>query len=251
MELGVRNDCIAGESLEEKMNEIKDMGYDFLELALKEKEIESLSEEDINKYCSLSDRVNFPIKQTSMGHFSLFTDKSKKERKTIISHIKKMVDLTESLEGDIILLASKEESEDVDSFAEIYKEELKEAADYAEQKNIQLALEGVGYYKLSLIDKLVRTINHPAVGMYYDIGNCIYGQEDPVKQLNKSVDIMIALHIKGTKEIPLAQMPLKKIIRIINNSNYQGRGCLEIAPVSDDTNFHLLKAIKLLKKIGY
>ncbi|MFW6007327.1 MAG: sugar phosphate isomerase/epimerase family protein [Bacillota bacterium] len=250
MELGVRNDCIAGENLSNKMTIIKDMGYDFLELALNKEEISSMESTDIEKYCNIIQKENFPVKQTSMGHFSFFANKSKKNRQTIISHIKQMIEFTEAINGDLILLATKEESENIDSFLKVYQEEFLEAADYAQQKNINLAMEAVGYYKLSLIDELVRALDHPAVGMYYDMGNCIYGGEDPVKQIKKSIDIMTALHIKGTKDISLAQMPLKEIISVINKNNYQGRGCLEIAP-DDNSNFHLLKAIKLLKKIGY
>lgn len=251
MELGVRNNCIAGSSLQEKIEIVKELGFDFLELALSQEEIKSLDTSTQEYYLNMAQRNNFPIKQTSMGHFTSFADKSPAARKEIIEDIKKVIDFNKALSGDIILLACREESEEVNSFAEIYQKELLPAADYAQTNGVNLALEGVGHYKLSLIEKLVRAIDHPAVGMYFDIGNCIYGGEDPVQQLQHSVDIVTALHIKGTDNKPLAQMPLSEIKEILENNDYQGRGCLEIPPQEENSNFHLLKAIKILEKIGY
>ena len=132
----------------------------------------------------------------------------------------------------------------------LYFEELKNVADYARDKGVTLALEPVGLIKPSTIDKLVREIAHPAIRMYYDMGNCLYGGEDPVEQARLSADITAAIHIKGAMETSLLEMPLREILEIFAQAGFAGAGCLEIGP-DDDTNKHLEEAISALRKLGY
>jgi sugar phosphate isomerase/epimerase len=250
MLIGVRNDCTAGANLMEKMQALKELHYDFLELALKPEEVEALDRETVEEYRAVSDETGLPIYTTSMGHFPFFAQKSEDERKSIVGQIRKMIDLTEALGGRVILLASKEESEDTKDYLSIYRHELKNAADYAAEKGIALALEPVGRFKSSALDRLVREIGHEAIGMYYDMGNCIYGGEDPVDQIRKSVDIAKAIHIKGAMDISLDQMPLNQILQVLRSAHYSGPGCIEIGS-KDGTNQHLADAIKLLRTLDY
>lgn len=202
MKLGVRNDCVLGADLRDKMNILKALGYDFVELALKEDQVENLSTEQIEELKAVASGTKMPIKQTSMGHFPLFATKEPAERDRLVRHIERFVDLTSKLGGDVILLATKEPSDDVSSYAPIYSRELENVADYAQEQGVTLALEPVGRIRSSTIDKLVREIAHPAIRMYYDMGNCLYGGEDPVEQAQLSADITAAIHVGHKPFLP-------------------------------------------------
>ena len=250
MLLGVRNDCIFGTDLVDKGKAIKDLGYDFLELALRVEEIRSLNLSQIETFKAAAKEAGLPIKQTSLGHFPMFAAKEVEERKAILEDIRTMIDLTHALGGDVMLVATKEESEDIQDYVSTYVSELKSVADYAQTKGVVLALEPVGRVKPSVIDGLIRAIEHPAVGMYYDMGNCLFGGEDPVEEAKRSADITRAVHIKGAMETALSEMPLQEILEVFIKADFQGAGCLEIGP-RDESNKHLEDAIKLLRSLGY
>jgi sugar phosphate isomerase/epimerase len=250
MKIGVRNDCVAGNSLQEKMQILKELGYDFAELVLSAEAIDNLTSEDIKEYNRISNETGLPFLTTSIGHFPFFADKEPEERKIMVEQVKKVADLTAALGGDVILIATKESGDNIYSCLEIYKNEFRCAADHAWAKGVSIALEPVGGYKTSLLGKLVREIGHPGIGLYYDMGNCMYAGEDPVEQAWAQAPIIKAIHIKGMRETTLSQMPLNGVLKALTINGFEGPGCIEIAS-KDGTNAHLESAIKILRGIGY
>lgn len=250
MKIGVRDDCVAGSCLREKMKVLKSIGYDFAELVLKPDMIDSLDGQAARNYNRLANETGIPFITTSIGHFTHFASKPREERNLILEQIKKAIDLTAALGGDVILMASMESTTEIYSYLGIYKDELKETADYGWERGVSLALEPVGRFKTAILGRLIREIGHPGIGLYYDMGNCIYGGEDPVEQARTTVDIIKAIHIKGGENMELAEMPLYAIIKILRNGGFNGPGCVEIAS-NDGTNTHLESALGMLKGIGY
>lgn len=250
MKIGVRDDCIAGNSLQGKMWVLKDMEYDFMELALKPEMIDNLTPEDIRSYQRMVNETGIPFITTSVGHFTNFAAMAFDGRKVILAQIKKVIDLTSLLGGNVILMATKESTDDINTYWEIYKNELKEVADYAQERDISLALEPVGRFKTRVLGELIKKIAHPAVGLYYDMGNCIFAGEEPVEQLNAWADIVKAIHIKGAREISVNEMPLYAILKILNTRGFSGPGCIEIEP-KDNSNTHLADVLKMLRNLGY
>jgi len=237
MELGARTGCVFADTLRGKMLVLKDLGYDFLELPLKQDEVEAMNDEYMASIRRLSEDVGFPIRSVSMRHFGDFASqyRDKATRPKILEHIIKMIKLSERCEADVILLATNEKETPVNEYVDIYMEGLGTPADYAEKRGIILALEHVGLYKPSILEKLVRAINHDAVKVYLDIGNCLWQGEDPVEQARNMGDIVAQLHIKcirrttsGLMECPLDQMPLVEVREALERHGYRGRGCLEI-----------------------
>lgn len=247
MKIGVRDDCIAGCSLQEKMWVLKGLGYDFMELTFTPEMIDNLTKEDVRNYQRMVNETGIPFITTSVGHFPGFATMTIEKRKVILEQLKKVIDITALLGGEVILLATKESSDDVNEYCDIYKNELKEIADYAQERNIYLALEPVGRFKTNVLGKLVRKIEHPAIGLYYDMGNCIFAGEEPVEQLRVWVDIVKAIHIKGAREISVNEMPLYAILNILNKKGFSGPGCIEIGP-KDGSNTHLADVLKVLQK---
>ncbi len=122
-------------------------------------------------------------------------------------------------------------------------------ADEAARAGITLALEHVGWYRPYLLARLVRAINHPAIRIYFDMGNCLYVGESPIEQARICAPLTVQLHIKGGPTAPLAAMPLVQVRDILATAGFQGRGCLEITGA--EGNRHLAEARGLLKMAGY
>jgi len=252
MELGARTGCVFADTLRGKILVLKDSGYDFLELPLKRDEVEAMNDEYMASIRRLSEEVDFPIRSTSMGHFGGFASQYRDEatRPKILEHIVKMVDLSERCEADVILLATNEKEMPFNEYVDTYVEGLRMPADYADERGIVLALEHVGSYKPSTLEKLVRAINHDAVKVYLDIGNCLWQGEDPVEQARNMGDIVAQLHIKGMRDTTLAQMPLVEVRKALEGRGYRGRGCLEI-PSGTTNNDPLKEALAILRRAGY
>jgi sugar phosphate isomerase/epimerase len=249
MLIGARQDCVAGGgSIPEKMAILARFGYDFLELALPRDELAGLGPTSHEAYKAAIDRTGLPILSTSMG-FTNFAAASAEERATTIGHLRAMLRFTHAVGADAILLATTEASDNVASYAGTYRDALLPVAAEAASLGITLAMEHVGWYKPATLARLVRAIDHPSVGIYFDMGNCLYVGENPLEQARICAPLTAQLHIKGGPVAPLAAMPLAQVRDILAAAGFQGRGCLEIDSGRDD--HPLAEARGLLKMAGY
>jgi sugar phosphate isomerase/epimerase len=250
MLIGARQDCVAGNGdLHEKLSVLKNLGYDFLELPLTRDQIAHLEPGSASEYVQLIERAGLPILSTSMGHFGGFAAASPAERAGIIDHIRATIALTKAIGADTILLATTENDDHVERYAGIYRQELLPVAEEAAMAGVTLALEHVGWYKPHHLARLVRAIDHPAVGIYFDMGNCLYVGENPLEQARICGPLTVQLHVKGGPVLPLGAMPLVAVRDILETAGFQGRACLEIA--SGEGNRPLAEARGLLKMAGY
>lgn len=256
MKVGVRSNSIIGDTLGERLKILKKLGYNFAELVLTAESVDNLNlDEDSKKYNKVSNEAGIPFTTTSFGPFSRFGSKSFDERKLTLDRVKKIIDLTALLGGEVILLAAFENTDDIYTYLGIYKGELIDIADYAFKKEIYLALEPVGGFKTSVLSNLVWEIGHPSVGLYYDMGNCMYAGEDPVVQLRAALDITRAIHIKGgynkdETQMSLSETPLYPLLKVIKKGEKDVPTCVEIS-AEDGTNKHLIEALEILRNIGW
>ena len=249
MLIGARQECVAGGgSIPEKMAILARFGYDFLELALTRDEIAGLGPTSHEEYAAAVARTGLPILSTSMG-FGNFAAMSPDERASTVAHLRAMVRFTRAVGADTILLATTEAAANPAAYAGIYREALLPVAEEAAAPGIILALEHVGWYKPATLAQLVRAIDHPRVGIYFDMGNCLYVGENPLEQARICAPLTAQLHIKGGPVAPLAAMPLTQVRDILAAAGFQGRGCLETDSGPDDRP--LAEARGLLKMAGY
>lgn len=249
MLLGARQGCVEGETLIDKMKTLAHLGYDFLELALSQEEITQLNDDSPQPYLDMIKESGLPILSTSLGHFGGFAAKSSEERQQILSDISKLIKFTKAVGADAILLATSEQSWNVGDYASVYRNELRAVADEALDAGVTLAMEHVGWYKPWALAKLVQAVDHPAVGVYFDMGNCLYVGEDPVAMARICAPVTAQLHIKGGPTTPLAAMPLVEVREILEDAGFQNRGALEIPSMRG--NRHLAEALALLRMSGY
>jgi len=249
MLLGARQGCVAGESLAQKMEILRGFNYDFLELALSKEEIRSLTDDEEASYRQLIEDTGLPILSTSMGHFPGFAAQPAEERRAILDDLRKFIAFTRAIGGDTVLVAIAEQSTEIHEYISVYRDELTAVADEAQAAGVTLAFEHVGRFKPYTLAKLVKALGHPALGVYFDMGNCLYVGENPIEQARICAPVTAQLHIKGGPTAPLAAMPLVEVREILEDAGFQGRGCLEIPPM--ERNPHLPEARALLKMAGY
>src|SRR5262245_29264644 len=202
MLIGARQECVAGGSLGEQMGILQGLGYDFLELSLSRAEIAALTPGAEASYQQLIAQTGLPIRSTSMGHFGGFAALDSAAQTEIVGHIDALVRFTAAIGADTVLLATREEPDRGDA-AVIYRWLLGPVADAAADAGVTLALEHVGWYKPYLLARLVEAIDHPAVRIYFDVGNCLYVGEDPLAQAQICAPFTAQLHIKGGPTTPL------------------------------------------------
>ncbi len=250
MLIGARQGCVAGGAgTVEKMAVLKRLRYDFMELALTRHEIGNLGPGSAEEYVEYVERSGLPILSTSLGHFGDFAALSPEERAEILQHIRALIEFTGALGADTILLATREDSEDVAQYVGVYREELAPVADEAARAGVTLALEHVSGYKPCVLARLVQQIGHPGIRIYFDMGNCLNVGEDPLEQAHICALLTAQLHAKGGPTTPLGCMPLVAVREILESANFPGRVCLEIPAVEGDRP--LAEARGLLKMAGY
>lgn len=249
MKLGVYSGCIVGESLEDKLKSLRELGYDFLELRLTNEEIDALDEGEMKQIVGLAERTDMPIRSTSVGGMTRFAElyadeRTREETKT---RLMRVVDLCQQLGATVILLATKEQMPLEDALP-AYGQGLASWADAAQERGVCFALEHVGGYKPSEIERIVRTVGHRAVGMYFDIGNALGAGEDHVDCIRRMGEIITAVHFKGRKDIPLREMRLDEVRTALERHGYAGRGAVEIG--GEGNNDHLREALATLREFG-
>jgi sugar phosphate isomerase/epimerase len=250
MLIGARQECVAGgQDIPEKMAILKRLGYDFLELSLSREQIAGLGPDAPGEYLEAIERTGLPILSTSMGNFGNFAAATSEGQAATVANIRAMLRFSAAIGADTILLAMTEEGENPATYAEVYRQVLRPLGDESARLGITLALEHVNWYKPAHLARLVRAIDHPAVRIYFDMGNCLYVGENPLEQARICAPLTAQLHIKGGPVAPLAAMPLVAVRDILAAAGFQGRGCLEIA--SGAAERPLAEARGLLKMAGY
>ena len=98
------------------------------------------------------------------------------------------IDLTHAVNGDLILLPLAEAT-DINDHYSLYNEFFGAAAEQARAVGILIGLEAVRASRTAQVDRLIRKIDHPVIGLYYDMGNCLNVCEHPLEKASRSADI--------------------------------------------------------------
>jgi sugar phosphate isomerase/epimerase len=250
MLIGARQDNVAGGAdVPEKMAILRRLGYDFLELALTRAEIVGLGPDAPAPYVETIQRTGLPILSTSMGHFTGFGTLPRGEQESVIEHVRALIGFTRAIGADTILLAVIEGNGPIETYVDAYRA-LLPVADAAAGAGITLALEHVAPYTPYRLAELVRALDHPAVRIYFDMGNCLNVGESPIEQARICAPLTAQLHIKNGPTTPVGAMPLFAIREILEAAGFAGRGCVEIL-AGDARERPLLEARGLLKMAGY
>jgi len=256
MELGVYSGCVVGETLREKFEALRDIGYDFFELALRRDDLPAVREGWEKELLRLSDETDIPIKSLTWGGFPEFGRgrQDPERRQQVVDDVIEMIEFAGRLGSDVILLPVWEaEGLAYDEGLQLYREGLGRCAEEAEDAGVVLALEHIPASKFAntgvAIGEVARAVESDAVGVYYDIGNDSHVDQDPVASISRLGPFVAQVHLKGTRGKPFSQMPLTGVLQALRQVGFTGRGAIEIG--GKESNDHLVDALQVLRDLGY
>jgi L-ribulose-5-phosphate 3-epimerase len=256
MEIGCYSAAVVGETLQEKLQAVQKIGYDFLELTLPQETVDALNDAAMDEIARTAASVGLPIRSLSLGAFSGFAAACKEEatRAAKLATVEKAIELAHRCGAGVILCASWE-PEGGAEVLDRYRTYLPPLADKAAEKGVRLAIEHIGSSRFlnspAGVKKIARAVNHPAVGVYYDIGNAIHAGEDPVAAIPKLGSLIFQVHLKGIGDRPLERMPLDAVLDELEAIGYTGRAATEVIQRDATDNSYLAEALKTLRAHGY
>jgi L-ribulose-5-phosphate 3-epimerase UlaE len=256
MELGVYSGCIVGDTLRDKFLALRDIGYDFLELALRRDDLPAVREGWEEELRELAQETGVPVRSLTWGGFPEFGRgrKDPDRREQVVEDVVEMVRFARRLGADVILLPVWEgEGLNYEEGLELYREGLRPCVEVAESERVTLALEHIPGSKFAntglAIGEVARAVGSDMMRVYYDIGNDAHIGQDPVKSLTKLGALVAQVHLKGTREKTLAAMPLADIRQVFTKAGFAGRGAVEIS--GKVNNDHLVEALRVLRTSGF
>lgn len=256
MEIGCYSAFVVQETLKGKLEALKGIGYDFLELTLRQEDVDALDDKAMDGIVHTSESIGLPIRSLSLGAFSGFAAACKEEgsRAAKLRTVEKAIELAHRCGAGVILCASWE-PEGGPGAMERYRTYLPPLADRAAEKGVKLAIEHIGSSRFlnspTGVRKVARAVHHPAVGVYYDIGNAIHAGEDPVAAIPRLGDLIFQVHLKGIGDRPLERMPLDAVLEALEAIGYRGRGATEVGKKDATDNEHLAEALRTLRAHGF
>jgi sugar phosphate isomerase/epimerase len=168
------------------------------------------------------------LKQSLDGFYPSIISQRRKHREKRIKHIKSCILLARDTGcGCISITTGKKETRDA---KKILKTVLQELLEYAYQNSVKIGIEyepGLYIGDSKSLERLIKDMQHPALGVNLDIGHAVVAGEDLEKVLNRFADRIWNIHIEDIK----------------------GRTHFHLIPGFGDIDF--LKVRRLLKRIGY
>lgn len=256
MEIGCYSAAVVGQTLKEKLEALQEISYDFLELTLRQEDVDALNEAAIDEIACTAESVGLPILSLSLGAFSGFADACKEEASRAAKQetVTKAIELAHRCGAGVILCASWEPEGGPDVL-ERYTAYLPPLADRAAEKGVKLALEHIGSSRFlnspTGVRKIARAVNHAAVGVYFDIGNAMHAGEDPVAAIPKLGSLLFQVHLKGIGDRPLERMPLDAVLEELEAIGYTGRAATEVIQRDATDNGYLAEALRTLRAHGF
>lgn len=228
--------------LTENINKIKRLGYNGVELAIRDPNLLDFSE-----LSSLLKKHNLPVPAIGTGQIFgeeglSFTNPDANIRRKAIDRIKAHVSLADSLGSVVIigLVRGKTDSDVSDAQAEFWLiEALTECA--SENKTIKLAIEPINRYETNLINNvmsglsIVEKIGMENVGLLLDTFHMNIEEPSIIESIVSTKERLFHFHIADSNRwYPGAgHINFKEIIDTLNYVGYQGFISAEILPLPD------------------
>jgi sugar phosphate isomerase/epimerase len=256
VEIGCYSAAVVGETLKQKLEALKEIGYDFLELALRQEDVDALNDAAMDEIARSTRSAGLPIRSLSLGAFSGFAAACKQEatRAAKLDTVARAIRLAHRCGASVILCASWEPEGGPDVLDQ-YATYLPALADMAAERGVKLALEHIGSSRFlnspTGVKRIARAVNHEAVGVYYDIGNALHAGEDPVAAIPKLGSLIFQVHLKGIGDRPLERMPLDAILEEFEAIGYTGRAATEVIQREATDNEYLAEALRTLRAHGF
>lgn len=232
---------VGNEDIEISFQRLKKFGYDGIEFA---GEPYSLDQE---KLVELMKKYN--LECTSIcGIFSEERDLSSEKKEiaqNAIQYAKDCVDMAVKVGAPYIIMVpspvGRTEPTDTCSYEDAWNNAIKnirEAANYAQSKNIKFAVEAINRYETYLVNnlttalKFVKEIDHPAVGLMADLFHMSIEENNLGASLRMISPYLMHVHIAdNTREAAgLGNTDFKEVLYVLKDIGYNGPLTMEFLP---------------------
>lgn len=269
MKIGIYEKAINSKfSWSEKIKIAKDSGFDFIELSIDETD-EKLSRldwtekeiEEIKNYLKFNN-IYFNSMCLSGHRKYPFGSQDINIRKKALEIMIKAINLAKKLNIRIIQLAGYdvyyEPSSDITK--KYFIEGLLKANSYAQENSIMLAFEVMDTAFMGTIERAinyVKEVNSPWLMVYPDVGNLWQYSKDPITEIIKYSNFIVAYHLKETKpnifrdlNFGEGNVNFKLIFEAIKKTNFNGPFLLEMWSTNskNETMEENIKKLKTAKK---
>ncbi len=178
-----------------------------------------------------------PISGSAVGN--TFTLKPGAARDKQIADTKKWIDHAALLNAPHIRIFAGTQPKDAtkEEATKLCIEAIEECCDYAGQRGVVLGLENHGGIVADPADLLaiVRAVKSPWFGINLDTGN--FNTDDPYADLAKcapyAVNVQVKVEIKRRSSKTAEPSDLKRVAKLLRDSNYQGYVALEYEAAED------------------
>ena len=261
MEIGSCASQVVGDGLEQKMEALKTAGFDFIEPAWREAEVPNLGASYGEELRQLGERTGCPVRSAILATFvdlgaRVQTDEGRARELDIFARASE----TLSAAGGDVLLLPNYAATDGSNYDELYTSFLQEAGAHAATVGVKLGIEHIpaSKYRNSAVKvyELVEMVNLENVGVYFDIANGLYIDEDPLEAAQKIAARVVQYHVKDYKPggRSFESMPLQEVKAVMESAGFKGRVATEIDPIEESgqkTNAHLTAALAVLRQRGF
>ena len=200
-----------------------------------------------------------PITVTAMCHL----DDSRE-----VEALRRRIDFAQALECSYVITDSTEQEGPGEGWSKVIAT-LRELADYASDRGVQLALEThAGPTRTGrLARQFLDEVGHPNVGFNYDTGNILYYNDsvDPAEDIRDIADRVVHMHLKDTQggkeewkfcALGAGRVKFPKILETLRTAGFDGPYSLEIEGMAGEDlnrNGYLQRvqgSLKYLESIG-
>lgn len=228
---------VGNEDMEVSFQRLAKYGYDAIEFAADPYGL------DVQRCLNLMEKYGMKC-YSLCGMFSeerdLTADRAQAE--TAIQYLRDSVDFAVKVGASVIIVVpspvgrvAPPEGKTMETLWSNAVSNLREAADYAQLKGVRFAIEAINRYETYFVNtltkayKLVKEINHPAVGIMADTFHMSLEENSMVKSLRMIADRLIHVHIADNTREPagLGTTDFKEVLYTLRDIHYDGICAME------------------------
>lgn len=235
--IGMTQWIVGDEPLEKSCARLKRYGYDGIEFAAEpytldaEECIQLMKKYDLNCHSLCG-----------IFHEERDLTNSRESGIAAVKYLKDSVDFAEKVGAKLIIVVPspvgrvvKPEGISLEILTENAVRNIREAADYAQEKNIKFAIEAINRYETYFLNTLskalefVKKADHPAVGIMADLFHMSIEEDSIVDSLYMIRDYLLHVHIAdNTREAAgMGSTDFKEALRTLKRIGYQGSLTME------------------------
>ncbi|MDD5698942.1 MAG: 5-keto-L-gluconate epimerase [Victivallaceae bacterium] len=231
------------ENLEAGMRQAAALGYDGVELAVREPELL-----DVSKIKELLDKYGLEVPAIGTGQALVeeglsFTADSSKIRRAALDRIKSHIDLAEKFKTNVIIgLIRGRGSPDAElnrAKEELMKKALRECGKYARAKNVKLFLEPLNRYESSLVNNvaegiaLIKELSYENLELLIDTFHMNIEEQSFFGSIVKALPHIGHVHFADSnRHAPgSGHIGFPDIVRLLFQAGYNGYISMEMLPL--------------------